>query len=123
MKRLLPLYDETATVSCTLSPDELPARLATIERLRTDLTRLERTEHGLLLHFPPSPDLEAELRQFAVVEKRCCQFWGFEVLTGAHNGGDLALRWDGPPTAGELVDRLEAFFQGDEPADTLAALL
>ena len=123
MKRLLPLYDETATVSCTLSPEELPGRLATIERLRTDLTRLERTEHGLLLHFPPSAGLEAELRQFALDEKRCCQFWGFEVLADGPSDDGLALRWDGPPTAAELVDRLEAFFEGDDPADTLAGLL
>ena len=119
MKRI-PLYDETATISCTITPEEIPERIATIERMRTELTRLERTEHGLLLHFPPAPALEADLRQFTVDEKRCCQFWGFEVRT---DDGGLALRWDGPPTAAELVDRLVAFFEGDEPADFLAALL
>ena len=123
MKRI-PLYDDTATISCTLSPEELPARLATIARMRTDLVRLDRTEHGLLLHFPPDgpdrPDLEADLRQFAVDEKRCCQFWGFAVVT---DGGGLALQWDAPPSAETLIDRLEAFFTGDEPADALAGLL
>lgn len=120
MKRVLPLSDETATVSCAITPGEIPERIATFERMRRDLDRLERTEHGLLLHFPPSAEVEEYLRQFTVDEKRCCQFWGFDVVAG---GGALALRWDGPPTAAELVDRLASFFTGDEPADFLAALL
>jgi hypothetical protein len=120
MRRSIPLYDETATISCTITPAEIPARIATLERMRTDHVRLERTEHGLLLHFPPSAGIEADLRQFAVDEKRCCSFWGFEVRT---DDGGLALRWDGPPSAAELVEQLEAFFAGDEPADFLAALL
>ncbi len=120
MKRIIPIYDDTAAISCTISPDEIPGRLATIERMRTHLTRFERTEHGLLLHFPPRDDIERDLRQFALDEKRCCQFWGFDVTADATA---LALRWDGPPTADELVDRLEAFFTGDDPATSLAALL
>lgn len=87
--------------------------------MRTTLTSLERTEHGLLLHFPFCSDVEAELRRFAADEKRCCQFWGFEVLSG----DDLTLRWDAPPSAGDLVDELEAFFRGDAPASALAGLL
>jgi hypothetical protein len=120
MKRI-PLYDETATISCSLTPEEIPARLATIERMRGELASHERTDHGLLLHFPPSASLEAELRQFAVDEKRCCQFWGFEVRTADATG--LALVWEAPPSAAELVDQLEAFFLGDEPAEMLAGLL
>ena len=120
MKRRLPLYDETATISCSLTPEEIPDRLATIDRIRTEHDSLERTEHGLLLHFPPSTDLEAELRQFALDEKRCCQFWGFEVLADADA---LALRWDGPPSATPLIDELEAFFGGDRPVEVLAGLL
>ena len=115
----IPIYDETATISCSLTPEEIPGRLATIERMRRDLERLERTEHGLLLHFPPTADLEADLRQFAVDEKRCCQFWGFEVRAGP----GLTLRWEAPPTAADLVDQLEGFFTGTEPASILAGLL
>ena len=119
MKRI-PLYDETATISCSLSAEEIPARLETIDLLRRRHDHLERTEHGLLLHFAPDADLEAELRRFAVDEKRCCQFWGFDVLTG---DGGLALRWDGPPSASALVDQLEEFFVGDAPVERLAGLL
>jgi hypothetical protein len=117
----IPIYDETAPIACSLDPDAIPGRLATIDRMRMALDRLDRTEHGLLLHFPAQADLEAELRAFAVDEKRCCPFWGFAVLTDEATG--LALRWDGPPRAAELVERLERFFAGDEPVDALSDLL
>jgi hypothetical protein len=121
MKRSIPLFDETAPIACTIDPADIPERLATIERMRTDLARLERTEHGLLLHFAHSSDREAELRQFAKDEKRCCQFWGFEVRPGSDTG--LALQWDAPPNAAALIDTLQTFFEGDEPAEVLRSLL
>lgn len=117
--KLIPLYDETAPIACTISEDEIPGRIELVERMRSNLERLERTEHGMLLHFPVQPDIEADLQRFVVDEKRCCEFWGFEVVRGE----DLTLRWDAPPSAGELVDRLEEFFTGDEPALALAGLL
>lgn len=117
--KLIPLYDDSAPIACTIESHEIPARVELIERLRADLERLERTEHGLLLRFPMRDDLEADVRRFAVDEKRCCEFWGFEVGRGAH----LTLRWDAPPDAADLIDRLEAFFTGDEPALDLAGLL
>lgn len=87
--------------------------------MRSILERLERTEHGMLLHFAVRPDIEPDLRRLAVDEKRCCEFWGFEVFSGEV----LTLRWDAPLSAGDLVDRLEEFFTGDEPASALAGLL
>ena len=33
------------------------------------------------------------------------------------------LRWSGPPNAAEILDQLEAFLNGHEPASGLAALL
>lgn len=117
--KLIPLYDDTAPIACTISSDEIPGRVEIIERMRTNLDRLERTEHGLLLHFPARSDIEADLRRFAVDEKRCCEFWGFDIIT---NDG-LALRWNGPPKAAEILDRLEEFFNGDEPALDLAGVL
>jgi hypothetical protein len=118
MKRI-PIYDDTAPIACTITSDEIPARVELLERMRTDLDRLERTEHGLLLHFPLQDDIEADLRRFAVDEKRCCEFWGFDVASG----DDLTLRWDAPPAAADLIARLQAFFEGEEPALDLAGLL
>ena len=118
MKRL-PLYDDTAPIACTISKDEIPARVELMERMRANLQGLERTEHGLLLRFPVRDDVATDLQRFAVDEKRCCEFWGVEVTT--HDG--LALRWDAPPQSADVLDRIEAFFAGDEPALDLAGLL
>jgi hypothetical protein len=120
MKRRLPLYDATAPIACTITTDEVAGRVESLERMRTHLTELERIEHGLVLHFPPRPDLEADLRRFAVDEQRCCAFWGFEVST---TPDDLALRWDGPPAAADVLARLEAFLVGDDPGLDLGGLL
>lgn len=117
--RSIPLYDESATIACTITAAEVPDRIAVLERMRLHLDRLERTDHGLRLHFPPAEGLEADLRRFADDEKRCCQFWGFDVSTDP----GLSLRWDAPPSAAELVDRLEQFFTGTEPASSLDGLL
>jgi hypothetical protein len=116
----IPIHDETAPIACTLAPEEIPGRVATIERMRASLHRLERIEHGLLLHFPPDPDLEAALRDFAVDEKRCCRFRGFGVVAA---DSALTLRWDGPANARDLIDRLEVFFAGDGPLTLLDGLL
>ena len=116
----IPIHDETAPIACTIAPEEIPGRIATIERMRSRLQRLERTEHGLLLHFAADPELDADVREFAIDEKRCCRFWGFEVAT---EDDELTLRWDGPPSAGELLDRLETFFGGDGPLTLLDGLL
>ena len=117
--KLIPIYDDTAPIACTITTDEIPGRVELIERMRSNLGHLERTEHGLLLHFPIRDDIETDLHRFAVDEKRCCEFWGFDV----NRGDDLTLRWDAPPTAADLVDRLETFFSGDESALDLAGLL
>ena len=92
----IPIYDATAPITCTIGTDEIPARIEIIERMRVNLTRLDRTEHGLLLHFPDRRDIDADLRRFAVEEKRCCAFWGFALDRFDH---ELTLRWDAPPDA------------------------
>ena len=117
--KLIPIYDATAPIACTAG-DELPIRIAQIERLRAHLRRVERTEHGLLLSFPGRPEIEDDVRRFAVEEKGCCAFWGFAV---AVDGDGLTLRWDGPPDTGEIIDRLHEFFEGDEPLALDSGLL
>lgn len=117
--KLIPIYDATTPIACTISAEEIPERIELVERLRSNVSELHRTEHGMLLRFPNRPDIEADLRRFAVDEKRCCQFWGFDVTTG----DELTLRWDGPPASGELIERLATWLTGDEPGSMLAALL
>ena len=116
----LPIYDATVPITCTIGDEERPAQVEVIERMRDHLDRIERTEHGLLLHFPARSDVEADLRHFATVEKGCCTFWGFDIET---TDSDLTLRWDGPPSVDELLDRLLAWFQSDEPLTLTSGLL
>ena len=104
----IPIYDDTVPVACTAGPTELPVRLEQIERLRTLLTRLERTADGVVLHLPSRPEVEAAVASFTVEEKACCAFWGFAVTT---SGDEITLRWDGPPSAQGLIDELVAFFE------------
>ena len=119
-KRLLPLYDDSAAIACTIRSDEIPDRIAIVERMRAAMTSIERTETGLLLEFPRDAAIEADVRRFAVDEKRCCQFWGFAVLDGDHT---IALRWDGPPTAAELLDRLDSLLRSDDPVESVQGFL
>jgi hypothetical protein len=116
----IPLYDETKPISCTIDRGEVSTRVELIERMRLNLDRIERGEHGMILRFPNRADIEADLERFAVDEKRCCEFWGFAVEVQAD---ELTLRWDAPPDASDLVDRFLAYFTGDEPLTDLAGLL
>jgi hypothetical protein len=60
------------------------------------------------------------VRRFAVDETRCCQFWGFEIGT---TPDQITLRWDGPPDVADFLDRLHAYFLGDEPLTAVTGLL
>ena len=119
-RRRLPIYDATAAIVCTIGAGEVQERIELFERLRNGHVRLDRTEHGVLLHFPARPDIEADLRRFAADEKRCCSFWGFEV---ERDRDELALRWDAPPAARDLVERLITYFEGDETLTASSGLL
>ena len=116
----IPIYDATVPIVCTIGTDEVPERIELVERMRTNLRTVERTADGILLRFAATPANEADARRFATDEKRCCQFWGFAVAT---NNDELTLRWDGPPAAGEIVDRLHHYLTGAEPMDALRGLL
>ncbi len=119
-RRLIPIYDDTVPIACTIANAEIPDRVALVERMRAGLRMIERTPAGLLLHFPDDTALRSDLATFVIDEKRCCQFWGFEILDERDG---VALRWDGPPAAADLIHRLEAYFNGDESISVLEGLL
>lgn len=118
--KLIPIYDNTAPIACTIRNAEIPERIELVERMRAAMTAFDRTPTGLLLQFPDNGDVRADLATFVVDEKRCCQFWGFEVID---TPDAVALRWDGPPAVDGLLDRLETFFSSDAPISTLDGLL
>jgi hypothetical protein len=117
--RLIPIYDASAPIVCTLTAGEVQERRQRLGWLRTHLARVDRTEHGMRLHFPAGTEIAAELQRFAHLEEQCCRFWGFVVEAGQ---AATTLRWDAPPEADGLVDSLLAWFRGDPGAD-LSGLL
>jgi hypothetical protein len=119
-RRLLPLYDDSVPIVCTIGDDEKAERIALLDRLRRTIRGIERSPHGLLLEFRRSDAVAADLRRFAVDEKRCCQFWGFAVI---EDDDTLVLRWDGPDTAGPLLDTIEHVLRSHEPIESIEGLL
>ena len=119
-RRLIPIYDDSAPIACTITNAEIPDRVELIERMRAAMTSIDRTTTGLLLHFPDDETVRADLATFAVDEKRCCQIWGFAIPAEAAGG---ALRWDGPRAVDDLFDQLETFFTTDAPVSALEGLL
>lgn len=117
---MLPLYDKEAAIACTITDEEKPSRVDSVLRMKASLGSLERTEHGMVLHFAPGDGIEQTVRQFAIDEKRCCEFWGFQVESSPEN---LSLRWDAPPDAMPMIDRLEEFFTSDKPVVELSGLI
>jgi hypothetical protein len=113
--KLIPLYDDTAPIACTITNIEIPERIKLIERMRDAMTSIERTPTGLLLHFADQAGARPDLEAFAVDEKRC-----FDIVDEPHG---VALRWDGPPAADALLSQLETFFTTDAPISVLRGLL
>ena len=120
--KLIPLYDETAPVACTLDATDLDARLEQMDRMRGSLIGTARTEHGLLLRFAPSPEIEAELAQLRRRRKGLLSVLGFRVVRRPTDH-EIALRWDGPPSVNELLDGLLVFFDGNSSIEEVRGLL
>lgn len=112
--------DAEAPLACTISATEIPERTALVDRLRAALTGIERTPHGMLLRFPADAAVVADARRFALEEKRCCGSWEFEIMVADNT---VTLRWDGPPDAEDLVDRLLEFLNSNQPAESFVGLL
>lgn len=43
--------------------------------------------------------------------KRCCEFWGFAIDRPERR---LAVHWDGPPDAQDVVEQVLAYFNRNE---------
>jgi hypothetical protein len=110
-----PLYDATKPIACTMNAVDMPDHLVLIERIRTNLDHVDRTEHGVSLRLPYTTANVDDLRRFATEEKQCCEFWGFALTEQP----DLVLRWDGPPETTNFMDRLIDYLDGRAPMGSL----
>jgi hypothetical protein len=116
----IPIHDASAPVACTITADEIPGRLELLASLRAAVAGVTRTDAGLRLSFPRSTAAEADVREFATAEKRCCQFWGFAVDV---DRTAIVLHWDGPPTVSGLLDQLFGYFTGTDDISMIANFL
>jgi hypothetical protein len=71
---------EAAPIACTLDPDAMALRMAEFAQLfRVALVGRETTGEGIRFRFANTPGVEAQIRDLARREQRCCSFFGFAI--------------------------------------------
>jgi hypothetical protein len=97
-------------IACTLTPDDMRARLALIEALRADgLLGRTATETGIRVRLLDRADIEQRTQELVAAESRCCAFLDFDLR---REDGELLLDISGPEDARPVI---EMFF-APEPA-------
>ena len=94
-------------IACSLSAEELPARLAQIRAIGDDAL-IGVTSEGTL-RFRAGDTIRERLEAIIAAESRCCSFLRFEL---AEHDGELVLSVTAPegaePLARDLVDAFAA---------------
>jgi hypothetical protein len=97
-------------IACTLTPDDMTARLALIDALVADgLLDRTPTDTGLRVRLRDTPEIEQRTRALVAAEAACCAFLHFDL--GRENGV-LVLDIAGPADARPVID----LFFAREPA-------
>ena len=95
-------------IACTLTSDDMTARLTLIDALATDgLLERTATDTGLRVRLRDTPQIEQRTRELVAAESKCCAFLDFDL--GRENG-DLVLDISGPEDARPVI---EMFFTPD----------
>jgi hypothetical protein len=96
-------------LACTLTADELPARLDEIRAVsRAALRAKTVTGTRAVLRFDPLPGIRARLTAIVAAEARCCAFL---TMTLADEDDALRLTIDAPTDAGPVLAGLLASFE------------
>ncbi len=96
-------------IACTLSDDELPARLDEIRDLSRHALRAKTTTgtHALLT-FEPAPGVRDQLAAIVAAEAKCCAFLTM-ALTDEPEA--ITLTIDAPDDAAPILEELVASFE------------
>ena len=90
-----------ASLSCTLQETVRRERL---QRLRQELFSRARAvsalENGYSIEFPECSQMERLLKEFQMVESRCCPFLSIRVRPAQ---GSITLELTGPPGSASIV--------------------
>ena len=89
-------------IACTLTPDDMTARLALIDALAADgLIDRTPTDAGLRVRLRDSPQIEQRARDLIAAESRCCAFLEFTLDRA---DGELVLDITGPEDARPVIE-------------------
>jgi hypothetical protein len=97
--------DPLSPIACVLgalAPDEQERERVLLARLRSAVTRSEKTAGGYRLHFAHGEALLAAIGELIALERRCCPFLAFE-LRSEPEGGPVTLDVGGRPGARDFV--------------------
>lgn len=111
-----PIYDPDQPIACTIDARDIADHIDVLERIRHNLTSIERTPHGVILALPATAANVNDLQRFATLEKQCCAFWGIELT---QEPDAVRLRWDGPPDTAAFMDHLIDYIDGRLPIGAL----
>jgi hypothetical protein len=102
-------------MACTLTPAELPARVAEMADVgREALEAAEVRGGAAVLRFRASGDTRERLTAIVAAEARCCAFLAMNL---SDEPGRIVLTVGAPAGAEPVLDGLVAAFRGDaEPA-------
>ena len=102
--------NEPQPFTCSLSPEEAPARTVQVKRLTQSLHAREQDGREVRLRF--DPEVEPDVRAFVDDEARCCGFFDF-VFTADDDVVELRVR--APAGAEPLLSSLFAAFHPAAP--------
>jgi hypothetical protein len=97
-------------MACTLTPAELPARVAEMAAVGRDaLEAAEVRDREAVLRFRVTGDTRERLAAIVAAEARCCAFLDMDLR---HDAGRLVLTVGAPAGAEPVLDGLVAAFRG-----------
>ena len=91
-------------LACTLTADQLPARLAEMSALGQErLVSADRDGRRAVLRFRPGADTRSRLEAIVRAERQCCAFLGFELSEEPASRAGHRGPAGGEPVLDELV--------------------
>lgn len=104
----MPEHPESLPVACTLTPEEMRERQASlIPALLERAVSISPSGEGYQLRFRSDPDTWRAIAEMVAAESRCCAFLQFELLVPPAQG-DTTLTVSGPPGTRAFLDWLLA---------------
>jgi|AP95_1055475.scaffolds.fasta_scaffold02774_4 hypothetical protein len=93
---------EQKQIACQLSPAALGTRMVDIDRLFAESTETRELEDGYAFRFSGEGEWAKRLVAFVETERRCCQFFTFELVFEP-NRGPIWLRLRGSAEVKKFV--------------------